>query len=596
VRHPYLLGRRGLLAAALAATGLLVAGPAAGRAAARPAAPGHAGRWITDSRGRVLIVHGINMVYKLPPYYPEAVGFGDDDAAFLASIGFNAVRVGVIWKAVEPQPGIYDDAYLTHIANTVATLARHGILSVLDFHQDLFNERFQGEGAPDWAVQDGGLPNPSLGFPGNYLANPALEHALDAFWANAAGPGGVGLQDRYAAAWGHVAARFAGNPDVLGYEVLNEPFPGTAWEPCGGSGGCPAFDGKLAAFYRRVDRSVRAVDRRALIWHEPNVLFDQSHVTSLGSAGDPRSGFAFHDYCLSEPSTGSPSGCASGDDAVFASAVSHVSTTGEALMETEFGATNDTAYLDDMVQRGDRYKVPWLEWAYCGCSDPTTSGPGAKQAIVLDPARPPAGSNLVGPTLHSLVEPYPQVIAGTPEAWRYARSTGTLTMRYSRARAAAGGGTFPTGSLSEVATPAFAYPGGYSVRVSGAAIVSARNAGTLLLAACPRAASVSLTVAPSAHGGGSCRPRLRVSVSPRSARGGRTTRLRILVRAVLGRYRHPVAGATVRLTGAHVYTNRRGRATVRVTLRHRARAYRIRIRVSAPGLGRARASVRVRPN
>ena len=66
--------------------------PAAARAA--PTLPlGHSGRWITDATGRVVIVHGTSMVYKLPPYYPAATGFGDDDAAFLARIGFNAVRV-----------------------------------------------------------------------------------------------------------------------------------------------------------------------------------------------------------------------------------------------------------------------------------------------------------------------------------------------------------------------------------------------------------------------------------------------------------------------------------------------------------------------
>src|SRR5437763_3416993 len=63
----------------------------------------HAGRWITDARGRVVILHGINMVYKLAPYYPQAIGFDDDDAAFLARIGFDAVRLGVIWKALEPR-------------------------------------------------------------------------------------------------------------------------------------------------------------------------------------------------------------------------------------------------------------------------------------------------------------------------------------------------------------------------------------------------------------------------------------------------------------------------------------------------------------
>jgi hypothetical protein len=44
---------------------------------------GHAGRWITDAAGRVIVVQGLNMVYKVRPYYPAAAGFGADDAAFL---------------------------------------------------------------------------------------------------------------------------------------------------------------------------------------------------------------------------------------------------------------------------------------------------------------------------------------------------------------------------------------------------------------------------------------------------------------------------------------------------------------------------------
>src|SRR2546426_6402707 len=170
----------------------------------------HAGRWITDARGRVVILHGTNMAYKLAPYYPGAAGFDIQDAAFLRSLGFNAVRVGIIWKAVEPQPGVYDDAYLEQIEQTVALLARREIVSLLDFHQDMYNEKYQGEGFPDWSVQDDGLPNePKAGFPNNYFVNPALQRAFDNFWANRPGPDGVGLQDHYAAAWAHVAQRFA---------------------------------------------------------------------------------------------------------------------------------------------------------------------------------------------------------------------------------------------------------------------------------------------------------------------------------------------------------------------------------------------------
>ena len=265
----------------------------------------HAGRWITDARGRVLILHGTNMVYKLAPYYPSGIGFGPSDAAFLRSIGFNAVRVGVIWKGLEPKPGVFDAKYVAQIKATVKMLARYGIVSLLDFHQDMLNELFQGEGFPDWAIQDGGLPNPKLGFSNNYLANPALEHALDQFFDNAAGPGGVGLQQYYAGAWADVAKAFKSVKSVLGYEIINEPFPGTLWEQCVVLSGCPLFDARLLAFYNRVDAAIRRVDQRTLVWYEPNVIFNDGPNTALGPLNDPNAGFAFHDYCLAEPANSS---------------------------------------------------------------------------------------------------------------------------------------------------------------------------------------------------------------------------------------------------------------------------------------------------
>src|SRR5271165_6217518 len=155
---------RGVGSCMLAASALALLAPLA--APASPTLPlSHVGRWITDAHGRVVILHGTNMVNKRAPYYPAAVGFGEEDAAFLQSIGFNAVRVGVIWKALEPEPGVYDEAYIQQIEETVRALTAHGIVSLLDMHQDMYNELFEGEGAPDWAVQDEGLPNSSNGFP-----------------------------------------------------------------------------------------------------------------------------------------------------------------------------------------------------------------------------------------------------------------------------------------------------------------------------------------------------------------------------------------------------------------------------------------------
>jgi endoglycosylceramidase len=581
-----MLVRRAALIATVLMTAWLASAPGANAAAPAPRLPvGHAGRWITDAQGRVVILHGINMVYKLPPYYPAAVGFGDDDAAFLNHIGFNAVRVGVIWKAVEPMPGVFDDSYLSQIAQTVRTLADHGVMSLLDFHQDLLNEEFQGEGFPDWAIQDGGLPNPMLGFPVNYTANPALEYALDQFWANAPGPGGIGLQDRYATAWAHVAAYFKDDPSVLGYEILNEPFPGTAWEPCAAPGGCPSFDAELSAFYRRVDRAVRQVDPRTLIWYEPNSLFNFAFATNVSALGDPRAGFAFHDYCLSNEANG----CSS-HETVMTNAVAHVKNTGEALMMTEFGATNSASDLETVVSEADQQMIPWLEWAYCGCSDPTTAGPGNTQAIVVNPALPPSGSNLEPGTLDALVEPYPQVIAGTPTSWAYDRPTSTFTLKFADKRAA-GGGAFGAGGWSQIATPPLVYPHGYAADATGAAIVSPSRSGHLQLLACPRASTVALTVKPGTGLRGSCEASLKLTVSPRRIRLGHATRVKVLVRAVLGSYRTPVGGATVAMDDHRARTNSSGVARLWVTLR--AATARIRARKAGYQPGRALVTTRV---
>jgi Cellulase (glycosyl hydrolase family 5). len=455
--------------------------PPAGAASSGLAATGlsQSGRWITDASGRVVVLHGLNQVFKVPPYEPSADGFGDDDAAFLAANGFDAVRVGVIWAAVEPQPGVYDDAYLASIASTVRTLAAHGIVSLLDFHQDLYNEAFQGEGAPAWAVQTGGLPNPSLGFPGNYLGNPAEWHAWDAFWRNAPGPDGVGLQDHYAHAWAHVAAYFAHDPAVAGYEIMNEPWPGTLGERCAVPlVGCPVFDaGALTSFYRKVDAAIRAVDTTHTVYFEPNVLFTQSDAGYVRPPADARAGFAFHDYCSTLTILNNNTLCPQQDALTVGSANRYAQAHGVPPLMTEFGATTLLDNLSELVALADRNRVGWLEWAYTG-NDKTSASPDG-QALVLDPSKPPTGANVLWPKLKVLAEPYPQVVAGTPTSWSF--SGGTFTLVYSTARAD-GHGAFGAGAETDVAVTAVQYPSGYRVSVTGARVLSAPGATTLRLA------------------------------------------------------------------------------------------------------------------
>lgn len=453
---------------------------------------GHEGRWITDAQGRVVFIHAVNMVYKRPPYYPQATGFGADDAAFLHRHGFNAVRLGVIYAGVEPTPGSYDDAYLNHIANTQSTLARHGVFSLLDFHQDLYNEKFQGEGWPDWAVQDDGLPNPQNGFPTNYLTNPALQAAFDHFWANDPGPGGVGLTRRYAAAWRHVARRFRGAPGVLGYDLLNEPWPGTVWQPCVNPEGCPAFDtGPLAAMTRMATKAIRRVDRGHLVWQEPNVIFNfgpQTHLPKIGS----NSGFSFHDYCLDN----SAPDCPTSESMVFDNADDEAKQTDRALMLTEFGATTDKARIEHIVSLADGHMVSWMWWAYCGCDDPTTSGPGDVQAIVKDPHKPPRGSNVIRSKLDLLERPYPQAVAGTPIDFGYDPDTGVFHLDY-RAKTPAGE-VVPQSMKTRVYVPRSRYPDGYSATSRGASMAQGSRSPYLKLTRHPGARIVHLRITP--HG------------------------------------------------------------------------------------------------
>jgi endoglycosylceramidase len=473
------------------ALALLVAIPLV-TAPASAAPVGHAGRWLTDGRGRVLVPHGLNMVYKRPPYAPAATGFGADDARFLAVNGFDVVRLGVILGAVEPQPGIIDQVYLDDVARTVATLGANGILTLLDFHQDQYEERFHGEGFPPWMVQDDGLPHvPDLGFPGNYTGMRSLQTAFDHFWADAPGPGGVGLQERYVQAWQAVAQRFAANDGVLGYDLFNEPWPGTDWPKCVAPSGCPAFDAILGAFERKVITAIRSVDGRHLVFYEPNVLFNQGYPTRLPSLGDARAAMSFHDYCQG---TGTSARlCAKSEQRTFRWADERARTSGDALLLTEFGAVNDLVDLAQVADFANAHRVGWIEWAYCGCSDPTGSVPPDDEALVVDPARVPAGANVRTRKLAVLARPEPRAVAGTPLAWAFDVRRRRFTLAWATRPP---GGARLRSHTTEVSVPRLQYPRGYRVRVRGGRVVSPAGSRLLRVRAAPGARRVSLMLLP----------------------------------------------------------------------------------------------------
>ena len=197
--------------------------------------PIHATRFVSvsdgkfvDPDGRQVLLHGLNVISK-----SKAEGYqswhGPTEFAAMREWGMNCVRLGILWDGLEPEPGQYDDEYLSNVDKRIAWAKEHGIYVMLDMHQDLFSVLYS-DGAPEWATLTDGEPHVHVGtvWSDAYLTSPAVKRAFDNFWDNKPGPDGVGIQDRFALAWRHVAQRYADEPAVLGYDVFNEPGGGSA--------------------------------------------------------------------------------------------------------------------------------------------------------------------------------------------------------------------------------------------------------------------------------------------------------------------------------------------------------------------------------
>jgi endoglycosylceramidase len=446
---------------------------------------GHSGRWLTNRNGQIVILHGLNMVFKRPPYEPEAAGFGAAAASTLDTDGFDVVRLGVIYSAVEPEPGVISGAYVDAIARTVAELAHDGVYSLLDFHQDQMSTGFGGEGFPSWSVDTGGLPVRRFIFPLGYTDSPALDAAYDNFWADRPGPGGVGLQQRFAAAWRYVARVFADDPWVLGYDLFNEPWP------------AHSSDAQLGAFYSRVIAAIRAVDLRHLIFYEPSVLFDFGAPTHLQRFADANLGMSFHDYCLGDALT-EAAACGLSEHLVIANALARSASTGSALLLSEFGATDDLADLKRVMTDADARQISWIEWAYCGCEDPTGTIPPSIEGLVSDPRLAGTGANVDEAKLAVLAEPYPRVVSGTPSSYSFDLTSHVFRLSYTTRGPS--GHRFAAASCTAVVVPPVQFPHGYVVRVSGARVTSSPDAGVLTLSQLSNAGrTVRVEIMP-AHG------------------------------------------------------------------------------------------------
>jgi endoglycosylceramidase len=478
-----------VLFAVLAA--LVVIPQTAAAASFLPTGPLHpAGRWIEDSTGRVVIIHGLELARKSPPYYPPPASFTAQDAQNIEHWGFDAVRLAWFWKGLEPQRGQIDRTYLAQVVRDGELLAEHHVFTLLEAHQDGYNETLGGAGFPDWATITDGTWAPAESLPEMGVFDLQAARAFDNLYANT-----DGIAAEFAHAWAVMAAGFAHNPMMLGYDLFNEPNPGSQWESCANPVGCPAFDlATLEPLEDRLAAAVRSADPNTIVFYEPNIYFDSGAASWLAPPPPTSgpSGFAFHDYCLAAELTGQPDGesastgypaCEPVDSHVFQNALTTAAAMGVPPLFDEFGDTQDLSQIKRVIGLADQNLTGWIYWSYKDwVDDPGGLGSGPLYDDSDD------DGTLREAKLAVLEQPYPVATAGIPIADDYNPTSDTFTYTY-----------LPNRRISAptvIFTAPLHYPNGYTLKVSGARVTSAANARYVELQPADQATKVHVVLTP----------------------------------------------------------------------------------------------------
>ena len=427
---------------------------------------------LVDGTGRTVVLHGVNVAYKVAPYHPngssEETSFDRQDVARLRSWGMNTIRLGVTWKALEPAPGAVDEAYLAEIVQLTRLAARSGLYVLVDMHQDEWSERYRGNGAPEWATIDDGLPFPPVtaGHPYDYL-EPAVGRAFTSFWENR-----DGIRSRFVAAFARLARELRGEDGVLGCDAFNEPSCEIQRAPCGLPPDAAAGTRWLKPFYDELVPAMRAADPRHPVFHEDYLTTAFGYPYTLGSALRRGQGLSYHVYCP-HPLRAERS-CDDLEREAVDRSVAYARSRSAAPLLTEFGATDDLAVVGRIAALADAKGQSWHYWQYKTYFDPTTSArtsPGASadaESIVDE------GGTVKADKLKVLARAYPERLAGSAARWRFDPAAGAFDLRY-RAR---------RGGRSAISLPvAVHYARGYRVRARGARVLSARNARRLVVKA-----------------------------------------------------------------------------------------------------------------
>ncbi|MHC3000117.1 glycoside hydrolase family 5 protein [Microbacterium sp. HJ5] len=260
--------------------------------------------------------------------------FTDDDAAFLASLGLNSLRIPFNYRhfEVDDEPFVIREEGFRTLDRVVDACARHGIYTILDLHAvpGSQNQHWHSDNPTQWAH----------------------------FWSQRQ------LQDRAVHLWEAIAAHYRGNAWVAGYNPVNEP--------------ADAHGTAIGPFYRRLEAAIRAVDPDHILFLDGN-----RYSTQFDQLGDPLPNCVYtaHDYALPGFVDGGPyPGVSRGEfvdrdriEQVFLERTAYMRETGTPIWVGEFGPvyTGDQArdeqryrLLEDQLEIYARHEASWALWTY----------------------------------------------------------------------------------------------------------------------------------------------------------------------------------------------------------------------------------------
>jgi len=440
---------------------------------------------IVDDKGQSRIFHGVNIVYKPPPFHPnldewspEMSLTSEDMVNLKEKFGMNVARLGVMWMGVEPIQGQFNSTYLDIMRGIADDLGNHGIYTIIDMHQDLFSREFCGEGFPEWVVSeipiDSTCDNSFLGvvtklfgacktFPDYHFTyegkNPdisqCLKHDFVMYYptpeVSSAFQGlytSENILQKFSNYWKVVAETFKDSPTVLGYDLLNEPWAGNIWEDSSVIEPGKTDKKYLQPLYQRLNTVIRGIDTEKILFFEPTQFPDTMPVlggvvsdvgfteTPGGPEYDDKQMLNTHVYCCAagtnicssgEPALKYAGECKKFDTKKLKTRVANGKSLGVGTFMTEFGAcaNNDACIheINSVTDAADDQLVSWCYWQFKGYGDYTTTG------SLTEGFYNPDGS-VQDYKVGTLSRTYAQITQGQPTFMRFDYNTTAFGFQY----------------------------------------------------------------------------------------------------------------------------------------------------------------------